>query len=346
DRGAGREPGGVLETDALEGEVVRRAGVAAAADVQQRGQPGQFDVVRAGRPAGGRLVVELSGRRVDEPLPGGVEEGVGVLQIQLAAGVGALDRVVAPVVVLPGRLLHGDGRAADALHGRVVVGEGVLRLQLDPALLRQVGEVVQVRVPDGHAGAGERDVGAGDGDRGPRGERAVDVELARVDAGGDRRGPDVVGRVVQRPAGDLLSPGEYRRLAGGRLPGDGESVAARVRGGEGQRRGEAVGASGQLDHDVAGHVAVDGLDGRARLGQRARRGGRAGGAAAGRGHEEGGGGGGARSRRDDGDGAGRGGRGRGDQCRSHGYRPRTAGAVPGGGRHCLPFPACMGDVRG
>src|SRR6185437_6166704 len=150
DVAAGRQPGGVLEGDALEGDVVHRVVDAVAGDLYQRGQLGQLDVVARRVPAGGRLVVQLPGLRVEVPLPA-LQEGVGVLQEHLAAGERLGQGVVAPVVVVPGRLLHVDLVAGDVLYRREVVGEGVLALHLDPVLLRQSREVVQRRVVDRHA---------------------------------------------------------------------------------------------------------------------------------------------------------------------------------------------------
>ena len=69
-----------------------------------------------------------------------LDERQRVLQVHRAAGERPCEYVVAPVVVGPGRLLHGDGGAADRLHGRVPVRERVEALQLDLVLVRQAGQ--------------------------------------------------------------------------------------------------------------------------------------------------------------------------------------------------------------
>ncbi|MFD0441548.1 hypothetical protein ACFQ10_01070 [Streptomyces indonesiensis] len=123
----------MLEADTLDGDVPDRV-VVGASDLEQRGELRQFDVAVVRVLASGCFVVEEARVRVEVPLARGLEEGGGVLQQEGATGEGFGDGVVAPVVVVPGWLLHGDGGAADALHGRVPVGEGVLALHFDAVL--------------------------------------------------------------------------------------------------------------------------------------------------------------------------------------------------------------------
>ena len=117
------EPGRAGELDALEREARDRL-VVRAADADQRLQSRQLDAQAVGVDSVGGLVVELAFARVDVPLPGLGEEAQRVVEVPARPGEErVLDRVPAPGVVVPGRLRHRDLGRADALHGRVAVGE-------------------------------------------------------------------------------------------------------------------------------------------------------------------------------------------------------------------------------
>ena len=183
--------------------------------------------------------------------PGSSRKLSGVEQEERRRAERSLDGVVAVGVVVPGRLPHDDRRAGDAPHRREPVGERQHRLEVDAPLVGQGGQVGEVRVVDGEAGRGQRDVTACQLDPRTLCRDSVDVELPAVESGADVGPVDPRGGVVGLPAGDGPGAAQHGRGSARRLPGHGVPVPAGVGGVEPQRRGQPVGPVQEQDGDVA-----------------------------------------------------------------------------------------------
>src|SRR5690606_12588561 len=228
---AGAEPARAGEGDPAERDVVRGR-VVGSPHVHQRLEHRQLHADLSHVLPGERDVGQRAVRGVEVPLPRRVEELVGVDQVGRPGAVRAGEGVVAEVVVVPGGLPHRDEVSADALHGRVPVGERADALHLHPALVGEVVQVAQRAAGEPHPGAGRGGVGPVDGGRGRGGGRAVDVQLAGAGPGRDGGAPDVLSGVGQGPSGDR--PGSADDRVGPRrgLPSDGVAVVTGVRGGQ------------------------------------------------------------------------------------------------------------------
>jgi hypothetical protein len=118
----------------------RRASKTGAAHRDQQLQLRQLDVGRAHVLPGQRDVVERASGRVLVPFPRRIEERVIVLDVDGALPIGALNRIISPGVFVPGRLLHGDRAARNALNRRVPIRPRSDDVQLGA---RRLGQVVQ-----------------------------------------------------------------------------------------------------------------------------------------------------------------------------------------------------------
>ena len=266
------EPGGVGELDAGESDIADS--VAGDELLQDRG----FHVGEIQLLARARDVVNLVRGRVEVELAGLVEQFVGIVHIgrnrtvaqvpvvhQVVAATAAVGALDALGRVVPAWLRHGDGGAGDRRDRAARLGPGTLAADLQRPVRRTAGvDELQVTgvAPAGHDIGARGVAGVGDGELDRElagsslGAHAVHVQLAGLQVHGSGRGPDVAGRVGQVPAGDPGSSAEHRIRSGFGGPVDGEAVGAGVGGGQLERRGQAVGAAGQVDLDVAAHVLV------------------------------------------------------------------------------------------
>ena len=125
------KPAGVREREALKRQIVDLLVVAATADCDQDLKLRQLDIGLAHVLPCQRFVVKGACRRILVPFASLIQELEGVLQVGRPLPKRALEVVVAPGVLLPGRLHHRDGAVGDALHRRVAISEGTDGVQVD-----------------------------------------------------------------------------------------------------------------------------------------------------------------------------------------------------------------------
>ncbi len=155
-----------------------------------------------------RFVIKLAGGWIDIPLVGFRQESQAVLQQQVRPlGMERVgDTVIAPDIVRPGRLLHGDDIAGDLFHRREARREEALALDLDTMLIEKAGQI-QANILEHHAGFGEGDGVARNLHLGAFGQLVIDPELAAVRALRHIGDIDVFRGVIDGPARDLDTAG-------------------------------------------------------------------------------------------------------------------------------------------